>query len=230
MLTARVDKDRIDPEMKTRSSTAVWSAVHSERRALIRDLQKVPDLLWRTPSLCEGWDVHDVLAHLIATAKTTRLGFVRSLLVSRFDFDRDNEAGIAREKTQNPASTLDEFRMVVDRTSTPPVALATRLVEAFVHGEDIRRPLGISSDYPPGPVITALGYQVRTSTKMGGGKEPAKGSRLVASDAPFEHGDGPEVRGPAIALLLAVSGRPVNPNELTWPGAQAFITKTGVTS
>lgn len=57
---------------------------------------------------------------------------------------------------------------------------------------------------------------------MGGGRERARGWRLVASDAEFTEGAGPEVRGPAVALLLAISGRQVDPTELTGPGVAAF--------
>ncbi len=57
---------------------------------------------------------------------------------------------------------------------------------------------------------------------MGGGKERAQGWRLVASDADFEHGTGQVVLGTAMALLLAVSGRPVKAGELTGTGAAGF--------
>ena len=50
----------------------------------------------------------------------------------------------------------------------------------------------------------------------------AAGWRWVASDTDFAHGVGPEVEGSAIALLLAVSGRPRVAGEFTGPGAQAF--------
>jgi hypothetical protein len=56
---------------------------------------------------------------------------------------------------------LDAFRAVTDRTATPPGPVATRLVEAYVHGEDIRRPLGIQRDYPHEHVMTALEYRAR---------------------------------------------------------------------
>ena len=65
----------------------------------------------------------------------------------------------------------------------------------------------------------ALEYQLRTTVKMGGGKERASGLRLITSDAPIDSGSGPQVRGSALALLLAVSGRPLEPDELTGPGA-----------
>ena len=69
------------------SKAQVWSFVHRERARLADDLATLPDEAWTTPSLCPGWDVHDVLAHLVDTAKTSRIGFVRRMLFARFDFD-----------------------------------------------------------------------------------------------------------------------------------------------
>ena len=212
------------------SGSEIWSAVHHERQALIDDLAVLETDEWRTPSLCAGWDVHDVLAHLVDSAKTTRLGFVRRMVAAGFDFDRDNAVGITREKAANAEDTLNAFEEVRSNTATPPAALATRLVEAFVHGEDIRRPLKIRRNYPPVHVAAALAYQVKTSVKIGGGKEPAQGWHLIATDAPFEHGAGPKVHGPALALLLAVSGRPAGADELTGPGAHSFATQTSAES
>ncbi|MGF6835191.1 uncharacterized protein (TIGR03083 family) [Paenarthrobacter sp. TE4293] len=208
--------------MASTSHSIVWPVVHEERRALIQDLEPLHPAQWTTPSLCPAWDVHDVLAHVIDSAKTTRLNFVRRMIASRMDFDRDNAVGVEREKTIDPGSTLNQLKAVFSRTSGPPAGLASRLVEAFVHGEDIRRPLGIRRHYPAVHVATALDYQLRTTTRMGGGKEIAAGWRLVATDTHFEHGDGPAVEGPAIALLLAVSGRPVAEKELSGPGATVF--------
>lgn len=57
----------------------VWSLVHAERAALIDDLKDLDDQQWEEPSLCGEWTVHDVVAHLVDTALTTRLGFVMGL-------------------------------------------------------------------------------------------------------------------------------------------------------
>lgn len=147
--------------MKKRLASVIWPVVHTERQALIGDMELLEPAQWRTDSLCLGWDVHDVVAHLVDSAKTTRLGFIRRMVAAGFDFDRDNASGIAREKTSGPVRTLAESRAVRTRTCTPPAPLATRLVEAFVHGEDIRRPLGIDRDYPPEHVATALATRSR---------------------------------------------------------------------
>ncbi len=198
---------------------SIWTIVRAERDALIRDLESVPADRWATPSLCPGWDVHDVLAHLVDDAKTTKPGFILSMLRARFNFDRLNEDGIARERAADPLDTLGAFRAVRDRTTSAPAPLATRLVEIIVHGEDIRRPLGIKHDYPVDAAATALRYQLGTSVKMGGGKERAEGLHLVATDSDVDTGEGQDVHGTTLALLLAVSGRPVSAQEVTGAGA-----------
>jgi len=196
----------------------IWAVVHKERDALIQDLLALEKQQWTMPSLCPGWDIHAVLAHLVSDAKTTRIGFVSKLIAAGFRFDRINASGIARERCTDPNQTLAHFQGVRSRTTCAPAPLATRLVEVFVHAEDMRRPLGIDHEYPVAEVATALRYQLKTSVKLGGGKERAEGLRLIAIDTDLDEGVGKEVRGAAIALLLAVSGRPVHERELTGPG------------
>ncbi|MBD8101576.1 maleylpyruvate isomerase family mycothiol-dependent enzyme [Plantibacter sp. CFBP 8775] len=197
------------------SPGTVWPVVHEERRRLVADLSVLGDEQWGTPSLCTGWDVHDVVAHLVDSAKTTRLGFARRLIAARFDFDLDNARGVERERRNDPQETLRALADTTELTCTPPANLATRLVEIIVHGEDVRRPLSVSADYPIAAVLVALEYQLRTGVSMGGGKERAQGVRLVAEDAGTSWGAGHEVRGSALDLLLAVSGRPTG---LALPG------------
>lgn len=196
----------------------VWPVVHAERAALIDFLDRIDDEDWDRPSLCEGWTIRDVVAHLVDTAKTTWVSFAAGLIAARFDFDRQNARGVRRERGATPTETLNAFRAVALRTSTPPAALDTRLVEAFVHGEDVRRPLGTSGSYPPASVEQALRYQLKTAVSFGGGKQHAAGLRLVADDADFAAGEGLEVVGPLISLLLAVSGRAVALADLDGPG------------
>lgn len=73
--------------------------------------------------------------------------------------------------------------------------------------------------YPPEHVVTALSYMARTGAGLGGGRERVNGLRLTPSDFAGHIGQGPEVQGSAISLLLATSGRPVHPAELTGAGA-----------
>lgn len=201
------------------SSVVIWQTVHSARRRLVVDLAGLRDDQWQVPSLCPGWDVHDVLAHLVDTARTGRVAFVRDLLMARMDFDQANENGIARHKRQDPRDTLEALEEAADLTRTPPARLATRLVEAIVHGEDIRRPLGIAGWYPEPAIARALEYQLRTPVSFGGGRERAAGLRLIDRRTGAAWGHGNDVEADAIDLLLAVSGRHVNRKRLTGSGA-----------
>lgn len=97
---------------------------------------------WRT--VHKGWTVHDVVARLIDTARTTRLGLVAGLAWARFDLDLQNARGVERHRGASPHARLERLRRVTSRRSTPPAPLDSRLVEHVVHGEDIRRPLGLT--------------------------------------------------------------------------------------
>ncbi|MCC3291013.1 MULTISPECIES: maleylpyruvate isomerase family mycothiol-dependent enzyme [unclassified Arthrobacter] len=192
-----------------KSTAAVWETVHAERQRLAADLSPLQSEQWEVPSLCPGWSVHDVLAHLVDTALTGRIGFVRGMLGARLDFDRVNQRGVLRQKRQDPQDTVRALRDVAELTRTPPVNPATRLVEAIVHGEDIRRPLGLVGSYPEPAVIQALAYQVRTPVAFGGGRERAAGLLLVDRRTGTAWGAGTRIEADALDLLLTVSGRPV---------------------
>ena len=119
--------------------TDAWELVRREREALVEDLAGLSDEQWELPSLCSGWTVHDVAAHLVDNARTTRLGIVAAMVRARFDFDRQNDAGIAREKGATPADTLDRLRAVVGRRRAcggcrrPPPALCGGRAQLGAH-------------------------------------------------------------------------------------------------
>lgn len=206
-----------------KSAAAIWQTVHSERRRLAADLTELRNEQWRVSSLCPGWDIHDVLAHLVDTALTGRVSFVRGLLIARMNFDRANENGIAREKREDPQDTVGALQEAAFLRRTPPANLATRLVEAIVHGEDIRRPLGMAGCYPELAVAQALAYQLRTPVSFGGGRERAAGLRLIDRKSGASWGQGDEVEADSIDLLLAVSGRMVSRERLKGTGASRLV-------
>ncbi|MEV5262433.1 maleylpyruvate isomerase family mycothiol-dependent enzyme [Streptomyces anulatus] len=204
--------------MESDAKRGIWRMVHAERAALADDLARLDTGQWDAPSLCEGWTVRDVTAHLVDTARTTRIGFVAGLVRARFDFDRQNARGVERERGASPQETLERLRRVASRTTTPPAPLDTRLVEEVVHGEDIRRAVGLVRSYPQEAVVRALRLQARTPASFGGAKELVARVRLTATDADLSIGEGPGVTGPVLSLLLAVSGRRAALGELDGPG------------
>lgn len=200
----------------------VWELVHHERVALLRDLAVLDEAQWEVPSLSDGWTVREVAAHLVDNARTTPMRIVVAMALARFNFDRQNAMGVERELGQTAADTLEGLREVAHRRSGPPAPLDSRLVEEVVHGEDIRRPLGITRSYPVETVERSLRYQARTSVGLGGGKQRIAGVRLRATDADIVIGDGPEVHGPALSLLLVASGRNAALPDLDGPGLTAL--------
>jgi uncharacterized protein (TIGR03083 family) len=197
--------------------TDIWPTIHAERQALADDLAELTPQQWATASLCSEWDVHQVLAHLLSAAKMTPPKFLTRFAAAGFNFDKFAAKEVGLEGSGGPAATLAAFRAAQRRKSAPPGPKDTWLGEAFVHGEDIRRPLGIAHSYPLPYVARAIALYAKSNAIIGG-KTRVAGVTLKATDADFSVGTGALVEGPAISLLLAVSGRKSALDELSGPG------------
>jgi uncharacterized protein (TIGR03083 family) len=193
-----------------------WQIVHQERHALAEDLASLTNAQWAAQSLCEAWDVHDVVAHLTGSARTTRRSFWLSLAQSGFDFDRANAREAAAERAASPTEMLRRYQATITNTTTPPGPFITRLIETVVHGEDIRRPLGINRPGLTPKLEEALIYFFHDH--LTGGKKRLAGLTLTATDEEFTVGSGQTVQGPALSLLLVASGRPSALADLQGPG------------
>jgi uncharacterized protein (TIGR03083 family) len=198
-----------------------WPTIHAERAALADDLAALTPEQWATPSLCEGWTVHDLLAHQVATAKMTPGAFFTKFAGSGFSFGKFADKGIAAERAGGPAATLDEYRKVQTWTKSPPGPKDSWLGEAIVHAEDIRRPLGIHRAYPLPWVTRAIDFYTGSNAIIGG-KKRVEGLTLKATDTDWSRGSGPLVEGPAISLLMAACGRKAAMDDLTGPGLETL--------
>jgi uncharacterized protein (TIGR03083 family) len=90
------------------------------------------------------------------------------------------------------------------------------LMDVVVHAQDIARPLGRHHTTPPDVAVQVLGYLA--GNRLLGGPRRVAGLHLVATDAEWSTGEGPQVRGPVSDLLLTVAGRPAGLAQLTGPG------------
>ena len=183
-----------------------WPIIHAERTALADDLAGLSDDQWKTPSLCAGWTVQDVVGHMVATARMTPPKFFGHFVGAGFSFDKMAAKDVATETAGGPAATLAALREVTPRTTAPPGPIDAMLGEALVHPEDIRRPLGIKHEYPTDAVVRVLDF-FKKSNLIIGSKTRISGLTLRATDVDWAHGSGPEVSGPAHSLLLAMTGR-----------------------
>lgn len=196
----------------------LWANVHAERAALVQDLTDREDLDWATPSLCAGWDIRDVVAHLAATATLSLPKFAGELLVAGFRPNRIVEKHIDAGRKLPGGQALDALRSAIYATASPPQPTITRVIEIVVHGEDIRRPLQISHAYDGTHMAEALDYL--SGDHVFGAKSVVQGLHLIATDADIAVGRGQRVEGSAISLLLAASGRRPALAGLRGPGCQ----------
>jgi uncharacterized protein (TIGR03083 family) len=199
----------------------VWTTIATERGALADDLAGLTASQWDTPSLCAGWTVRDIVAHLSATAALNPATFFVNMVKAGFNFDRFANGQIARRRGPDPAATLSRFRGLQNSTSAPPGPKTSWLGEVVVHGADVRRPLGIPHKYPPGAVREAIDFY-KGSNLLIGSKKRVDGLALAASDDDWQHGHGERVEGPLLSLLLAMTGRGVACDDLTGPGVQTL--------
>lgn len=194
-----------------------WPTIHAERRSLADDLESLDPAQWSTPSLCSDWTVQDALAHMTSTAEMTPFRFITSFAGSGFNFAKFASKAINEAKGQSPAETLAAFRAATPRTTSPPGPKDTWLGETIVHAEDIRRPLGISHEYPLSAVTQIIEFYSGSEALIGG-KSRVAGLTLKATDTDFTHGSGDLVEGPALDLLLATTGRAAGLAALSGPG------------
>ena len=196
---------------------SVWPVVHAERRALAADLGTLTDGQWDTPSLCREWTVRDVVAHLTATAKIGGARFLPKLAASGFSLGRMQAKDIAVERGESPKDALARFEAQVTSTLHPPGPMATWLGEIVIHGEDIRRPLGMGHAHATEAVVRVAEFY-KGSNLVIGAKRRIRGLTLLATDADWSYGQGPEVTGPVLSLLLAMTGRVQALDELSGEG------------
>jgi uncharacterized protein (TIGR03083 family) len=198
-------------------SPDLWATIAAERGALASDLAGLAPAQWDTPSLCAGWTVRDIVAHLSATASLNPATFFLNMAKAGFNFERFANGQIAKHRGADPDATLAEFRGLQHSTSAPPGPKTSWLGEVVVHGEDARRPLGIPHTYPPDAVREAIDFY-KGSNMLIGSKNRIAGLALSATDQDWRHGDGEAVEGPLLSLLLATTGRAAACDDLTGPG------------
>jgi uncharacterized protein (TIGR03083 family) len=196
---------------------STWSLIHAERAALAADLAELTEQQWATQSLCDRFTVREVLAHLSAGASLNPVRWMAGVLRCRFDFDRQVAMRLAEHMGATPAETLAQFRRVITSTTKPPVPIEAMLGETIVHGEDIRRPLGIERDCPVTTLTTVADYYQGSDLPVLT-KRRIRGLWLTATDGPFITGAGPRVSGTTLALIMAMAGRALYCDELDGEG------------
>jgi uncharacterized protein (TIGR03083 family) len=201
---------------------AILQAVEAERLGLADLLDGLDPGEWERKSLCAGWTVHDVVAHLTLATRLSPLAAIGGMLRARGDINRMiGDAARTRSARYGPAELVGQLR---ETAGSPERPLGTQppdpLVDVLVHGQDIARPLGREREMPPERVLPAIEHV--WSSSFYGARKRFDGLRFVATDADWSGGEGArEVSGPIGELLLLSTGRPAGLERTTGNGAGA---------
>jgi uncharacterized protein (TIGR03083 family) len=197
-----------------------WDTIASERLALADQLDLLTPGQWDTQSLCDAWTVRDVAGHLVVPHVVSIPAFLVTFVAAGGSFSRANVAATAKQAKRPTADIVADIRRYADSRAKPPgFGSEAPLAEVLVHGQDIRIPLGLDDTSSVEPWVAALDFLVMPKARRGFVSRSVQDFHLVASDVDWAHGTGDEVRGPAVALALAMMGRRARWEDLTGPGA-----------
>lgn len=205
----------------------IFEAVADERRTIANLIESLDDSQLAMPSLCAGWDVKTVAAHLVSVYADSFWVFQRTAL-RRASLARAIDE-LARKRAALPAAQIAfDLRQHADHPLSPPLfGPLDPLADIMVHGGDIRIPLGLP--FEPDLERSALALDFLTLPWRFGfvplGR--LRGISLRATDIDRTWGKGAEIRGPVAALMMSVSGRPALLSVLEGPGLSLLRRRLG---
>lgn len=185
--------------------TQIWSYIDEQRADLADLLDTLTAEQWATPSLCPGWTIREVAAHVTQSAtpwgklmyELARSGFRFNAVMLR----------MARSDGRSPKEITTAMRgMVGGRRRPPGTATADPLMDVLVHGQDIAVPLGIRRAMPA-PAAAVAAERVWTMGFPFNARKRFPNVTFTATDADFSVGEGDEVRAPIQDILMTLSGR-----------------------
>ncbi|HLN05428.1 MAG TPA: maleylpyruvate isomerase family mycothiol-dependent enzyme [Acidimicrobiales bacterium] len=198
-----------------------WAKIQVEREACADLFESLTPEQWASASLCKEWTVRVLAGHLIAATESSPSVFFSHLAKAGFSFNKMVDTDAKRCSSGDPAGFAGLMRSGALRRNHPPGPVTAMLGEAVIHGEDIRRPLGLSRDIPEASLVAVADFY-KESNLIVGAKRRISGLRLKATDAPWTNGDGPEVTGTLASLILVMTGRREVCADLSGEGVAAL--------
>lgn len=194
------------------------AALKAERAAVLDTVRSLEPADWDVDSLCAGWTVRDVVSHLNLNVTLKPWTAIAGLARAGGDFaafmDRASRAGRSRP-------IAEQIRLLERFAGTAAVAPTTMrsdgAIDAFVHHHDIA--LVLDREVPTDPArLRWMADGLPQASRFIGAARQVEGLRLIATDIDWHYGTGPEVRGPAAAILVAGCGRAALDDQLEGPG------------
>ena len=196
--------------------------IHRERAGLADVLETLRPDEWEHDSLCTGWTVRDVAAHVISSADASLAEMTVAMVRARGNFNRCMFQEAKRRSARPTAQIIADYRRLDGSRRRPPgTTRMDPLVDVLMHTQDIVRPLGRQHPMPL-PVAAAAGSYVWGHGFPYSPRKRLGEFRFTATDVDWTVGDGSTVDGPMEAIVLLLTGRTVAIGELTGEGAGAL--------
>ncbi|SMD22073.1 maleylpyruvate isomerase family mycothiol-dependent enzyme [Kibdelosporangium aridum] len=208
--------------------TGLADLIKSERLEHIEFLKTLTPEEWATPSLCSGWTVQEVAAHIAWAPAASPLETMKFMVRSGLRVNKGNAEAARHWARRGPEAILAQLQVTAEKGLKPPGGPEkAALADAVVHAIDIRKPLGRPKALNPTafPIVADFFAALRWPLSIMISRPRHRGVRLIATDLDWSHGAGPEVRGTAEALLMLLTGRPVTASDFTGPGAETLSGK-----
>ena len=202
----------------------IWQLIHTERASMADTLASLPSTDWAKPSLCGDWSVHVTAGHILAGAEQTKGHFMKGMVTTGFRFNHLMDREAHRMGALPPADIISRLQARTTTTNRPPAPVVTMLGEIVVHSEDIRGAVGQRAMVDRDAIVACLEMYKDANFPLGT-KKRIEGLRLVADDVDWTHGNGPEVSGPGLSMLMAMTGRPQGLDALTGDGVATLRTR-----
>ncbi|MFI9240727.1 maleylpyruvate isomerase family mycothiol-dependent enzyme [Streptomyces sp. NPDC053079] len=188
-------------------STEVRAAIAAERRELADLFDTLRTEQWNEQSLCSGWRVREVAAHMSMGFRLSLPMTLGELVKARGNLHRMTDRVARRDATaHSPTALAASLRDNAHHPWTPPVGgFPAALGHDVVHGLDITVALGLDRRVPEDRLRILLD-QIRPSGLKFFGAD-LDGVRLCAEDLDWSYGSGSPVYGAGQDLLLLAYGR-----------------------
>ena len=211
----------------------ITASIAAERRELAAILGGLPPESWDSPTLCAGWRVREVVAHITMPLRYPPPRFAFEMIRSRGNFNRMADRCARRDAAAPPAQLAAALRDNERNPWKPPGGgYQGALTHDVIHGLDITVALGLGRQVPAERLgIVLAGVTAAKSVRFFG--TDLDGIELRADDLDWSFGSGTPVSGSAQDLALVVCGRKLPPGHLrgdpvrpVHPGYQAVKRET----
>lgn len=189
-------------------------AVAAEFASLASVLADATPAQWDAPSLCHGWRVREVIAHLTMAARYSEQEFMAELRQCGFDFTRLSNEIAARDAALPPGELVAGLRSGAMQRWTPPGGgYHAALNHVVIHGLDVTVPLRVPRRTPDDAIRVILDDLTRGHVHENFGVS-IEGRSLRATDLDWSYGSGAALDATAADLALAMCGRAIPPERL----------------